>query len=856
MDTIERECLTIEEFDSRANFRFGRTFMEDVEWQLDNIFSPRHNAKLIEETIKVFHREGNIFEICIIPNRSGGYFDDPQLAAQLICQHGLGAKGCYFIPNAIKRDAVGSLNTWHWSRGATKDADIERRRWLLIDADPTRPTDTSSTVAEKREAFRIIANIGQLLKSEGIEMSIRGDSGNGWHDNVPIDTPNDEESKLIVKDLLKGLDKRFSNRHAKVDTSVYNAARIWKLYGTVACKGESTSERPHRTSILSIPLGTISEEVRIKNWRIIKSLVERWRLEDKPLETPKSIAINELATPVIPEVASNDFDYYRAQRYAQEFPGSISGQGGCHNNTLTLACRLVQDFRQSRENAYTILYEQHNPKCIPCWSEKELWHKVDSALSKIEPDKLGCKLSSTSGEALGGASQLVPESIEENAEKACMKPFPIDVFPPSIGEYIENLSDVMGVDRIMAALPAVSIIAGVIGASRSVQVYEGYQQPACMWTTVIASSGSAKSPVLHALFEPINRLDKSLMEKNKQLRHEYEALKASWDNEGRKAGLAMPEKPKYHRIAVDDSTAEQLEAILEDSENGLLNAAHELDGFFTGLIRNSKVDLGAKYCKFYDGHTTRVDRIGRPPLLLDRPLVSITGMVQPSILAKHLTGERYEQGVGPRFIVACPSKRKSYLKTQKGKIIGTSAWDEMLEQLVQLRRTPCRNLELTADAHKEFESFYNDMEDRIYQSKGAAASIASKARNWALRWALIHSVATQCLEGSLMADGPIGLESMQKGVKFALWACEETTRCSGLLVEENSAKEGKELMRWVEARSTDFTARDLHRGMRSKYPQQTMAQMALDALVADGVLVSKLVARPQGGGSTTKYSLK
>src|SRR5262249_32077297 len=45
-----------------------------------------------------------------------------------------------------------------------------------------------------------------------------------------------------------------SDDAVKVDTSVSNAARIWKLYGTMACKGDSTPDRPHRmASILHVP---------------------------------------------------------------------------------------------------------------------------------------------------------------------------------------------------------------------------------------------------------------------------------------------------------------------------------------------------------------------------------------------------------------------------------------------------------------------------------------------------------------------------------------------------------------------------------------------------------------------------
>ena len=54
--------------------------------------------------------------------------------------------------------------------------------------------------------------------------------------------------------VLQALDLRFSDEKVSVDTGVYNAARIWKLYGTIACKGDNTPERPHRLAyIIEVP---------------------------------------------------------------------------------------------------------------------------------------------------------------------------------------------------------------------------------------------------------------------------------------------------------------------------------------------------------------------------------------------------------------------------------------------------------------------------------------------------------------------------------------------------------------------------------------------------------------------------
>ena len=72
--------------------------------------------------------------------------------------------------------------------------------------------------------------------------------GNGAHLLYRVDLPNDDEATALVKRCLETLDALFSTGEVTVDTANFNAARIWKLYGTTSRKGDSTPERPHRKS--------------------------------------------------------------------------------------------------------------------------------------------------------------------------------------------------------------------------------------------------------------------------------------------------------------------------------------------------------------------------------------------------------------------------------------------------------------------------------------------------------------------------------------------------------------------------------------------------------------------------------
>jgi len=80
------------------------------------------------------------------------------------------------------------------------------------------------------------------------------DSGNGGHLLYRLDLPNNSRATDLIQRVLIGAATRCAPPDVDLDLTVYNAARICKLYGTMARKGDSTADRPHRRScILEIP---------------------------------------------------------------------------------------------------------------------------------------------------------------------------------------------------------------------------------------------------------------------------------------------------------------------------------------------------------------------------------------------------------------------------------------------------------------------------------------------------------------------------------------------------------------------------------------------------------------------------
>ena len=146
------------------------------------------------------------------------------------------------------------------AKHTTGDSNIISFTTFPFDIDPQRPTDISSTDEQLKNAQHAIAPIADLFKELGLPAPLKALSGNGYHLHQLIEplSVNEENTlrfkelgdtmALIADDLLRDADLG-----CNLDATVYHPARIFKLYGTIACKGDNTEDRPHRQSKVWLP---------------------------------------------------------------------------------------------------------------------------------------------------------------------------------------------------------------------------------------------------------------------------------------------------------------------------------------------------------------------------------------------------------------------------------------------------------------------------------------------------------------------------------------------------------------------------------------------------------------------------
>ena len=222
------------------------------------------NAEEVKRALELLKPFGEPFEIRTISKGDGkstiysGYFTDTEKVVEVLSKHNFPDNvntQVYFTLNSISKEIIKKDKYNKLCKGyATADENITAYKLLLIDLDPERAGGTSSSNEELTMSRQKAAAIYQTLKEYGFSEPVTALSGNGYHLLYKVNFENTPENVQLVKSFLGTLNRLYSDNMVKIDTTVYNPARICKLYGTIAAKGTPTAERPHRQAkILTVP---------------------------------------------------------------------------------------------------------------------------------------------------------------------------------------------------------------------------------------------------------------------------------------------------------------------------------------------------------------------------------------------------------------------------------------------------------------------------------------------------------------------------------------------------------------------------------------------------------------------------
>ena len=207
--------------------------------------------------------------------------------------------------------------------------------------------------------------------------------------------------------------------------------------------------------------------------------------------------------------------------------------------------------------------------------------------------------------------------------------FPTYLLPQPVRKYVEEAAESIGVNQAMVAVPMLSSLGTVLGNKYAIKLKRTYIQFPILWTAVVAPSGHGKSPAMNTALAPLFNL-------------QNRAFERATDDKAPRTYLST------------DMTPEAVPHMLKDSD-GILYSQDELSRLVSAFDRyTSGGGERQTWLSLWNGTPVKIDRRGDTSVLIPKPVVCVTGGVQPSRLPSIATEDSVLDGLFGRFLWCVP----------------------------------------------------------------------------------------------------------------------------------------------------------------------------------------------------------
>jgi hypothetical protein len=464
------------------------------------------------------------------------------------------------------------------------------------------------------------------------------------------------------------------------------------------------------------------------------------------------------------------------------------------------------------------------------------------------------------------ADATEPETPEPNTPAVpAFTPFPVDVLPEPIRRFVTEAARAIGCDASYVALPLLSALAAAIGNTHRISLKRGWTEPAILWTAIVGESGTMKTPAFKLAMKAVRKAQDDAFREYAAARAEWEAQHLRYEVEltawkrraAKRRGDAgdPPEKPATpiaRRYIVSDTTVEALAPILLGNPRGVLLARDELNGWLGSFDRYAKAGRGgadsAHWLSMHNGEAMTIDRkTGVPPTIhVPSASVSITGGIQPGILARALGQEHHESGLLARLLFAMPPRRAKRWSEADMNADTEAAVAAVFDRLFGLTmevdpQSPAlepnyrpRLVRLADDGKRAWVAFYNEHAVEQADLAGDEAAAWSKLEGYAARLALVVHLTRWAANDATLRD-PVRVDeaSIAAGVVLARWFGHEARRVYAVLGESDDDRKTRRLVELIRRMGGDVSGRELVQRSRM-FKTVADAEAALLELVEAG----------------------
>lgn len=326
----------------------------------------------------------------------------------------------------------------------------------------------------------------------------------------------------------------------------------------------------------------------------------------------------------------------------------------------------------------------------------------------------------------------LPESFEKPAK---LQGFPVESLTDVLKNYLKAVSESVQVVPEMAVLPMLSVLSLCVQRKAVIQYPGGsHTENLNLYTLTVASPGERKSGVFHALTDPVFRYQAEENERRRAVIADYKAERQCLENQlasVTKGSNADPQKAKEISrqlnelksvfpllLNVTDVTPEAL-ALEMYKNNEKMSVINDEGGIFeiiSGLYSggSSNIDL---LLKAYDGSPLAVVRRTKENIQLERPLLTMGIMAQPSAFEKAMSNPEFSgRGLIQRFLFSFPESRagsRSFSSPEIPQKVQND-YDGLITKLLRMKCTETVPVIRSGrGAFHLFKDYFDYIEDRL-----------------------------------------------------------------------------------------------------------------------------------------------
>ena len=418
--------------------------------------------------------------------------------------------------------------------------------------------------------------------------------------------------------------------------------------------------------------------------------------------------------------------------------------------------------------------------------------------------------------------------------------------------------------------------AGVVGLSRSISPWSGWEEHCCLWIGAVGEPSSGKTPAITPIRKILNKIEDSRKSgystKFAEWRREKEVAKQrkkEWEEKVKEnpdtasnfpTSAIIPSKPQAYRFVYGDTTQEAITTDMERNIKGAILFRDELSAWISGMNRyNSGSSERGFWLEAFNGNKFICNRVkfDDERLEIQNLLVSVFGTIQPQRLIDTVLSDRGD-GFLARFLWVYPELKPAAIPQNidfsENMLKTFEKLDSLLNPYVEKAENQKKCLPLNTKAQELFNSWYLSHSNKIQQEESILKYFLGKGQGYVLRFALLLELLWWA-SSEYPEPTEISLEAIKNAIElYNTYLTPMCERVYNMYYSPSQNIEARALARWIIAnKPQSFILRDIYNnGNVANLRRKEQTEIAANKLIKLNWLSCKSSREGNTAGRTRK----